>query len=724
MLASCGHSRGGGDQLSRLTDLIARAKAKDSALGDELEREFRALASRRAFGLNFERHRPESVELPGRPIRRGDKVRVLLPRGSTAKGDQRLWRVLRVSNDGGKRTAQVALIDAKESETADVAVDDLVVVAEFRDYIYPGLVSTGKVERGGSKPFHTVINAENFHALEALTFTHRGRIDAIYIDPPYNTGARDWKYNNDYVEGEDLYRHSKWLAMMERRLRVAGELLDPKKSVLIVSIDEKEYLRLGLLIEQAFPHASVQMVSAQVNPANVSRRGGFGRNDEYIFFIMFGDAAPNRVSLSRDWVSAKGRTFKGNARWDLLRRSGTNARREDRPKLFYPIFVEPSIPKVIGCGEPVEVGGPMESPLRPEGAAEVWPIRRDGSLGNWQLGPKALMKHVEQGRVRLGGSQDDGFVVYYLKGGEYKKVLSGEYPVLGYNADGSLDLEETNLDTVSAIPGTQWRVPGHDSTQYGSRLLSKFLPSRAFPFPKALYAVEDCLRFFIDDKPNAVILDFFAGSGTTAHAVMRLNRQDGGRRQCILVTNNEVAADEQRALRGNGLRPGDPEWETWGICDYITKPRIAAAITGKTPEGADIEGDYKFTDEFPIAEGFEENAEFFTLTYETPVAVEHGIAFQRIAPLLWLRAGAEGVRIEELPKEGWAVVDTHGLLVDLDMSARFCDAVEASERARIAYIVTDDDRRFQSVVRSLPGRVEPVRLYESYLSNFRFSIDR
>lgn len=710
--------------MSRLTDLIARAKAKDSALGDELEREFRALASRRAFGLNFERHRPESVELPGRPIRRGDKVRVLLPRGSTAKGDQRLWRVLRVSNDGGKRTAQVALIDAKESETADVAVDDLVVVAEFRDYIYPGLVSTGKVERGGSKPFHTVINAENFHALEALTFTHRGRIDAIYIDPPYNTGARDWKYNNDYVEGEDLYRHSKWLAMMERRLRVAGELLDPKKSVLIVSIDEKEYLRLGLLIEQAFPHASVQMVSAQVNPANVSRRGGFGRNDEYIFFIMFGDAAPNRVSLSRDWVSAKGRTFKGNARWDLLRRSGTNARREDRPKLFYPIFVEPSIPKVIGCGEPVEVGGPMESPLRPEGAAEVWPIRRDGSLGNWQLGPKALMKHVEQGRVRLGGSQDDGFVVYYLKGGEYKKVLSGEYPVLGYNADGSLDLEETNLDTVSAIPGTQWRVPGHDSTQYGSRLLSKFLPSRAFPFPKALYAVEDCLRFFIDDKPNAVILDFFAGSGTTAHAVMRLNRQDGGRRQCILVTNNEVAADEQRALRGNGLRPGDPEWETWGICDYITKPRIAAAITGKTPEGADIEGDYKFTDEFPIAEGFEENAEFFTLTYETPVAVEHGIAFQRIAPLLWLRAGAEGVRIEELPKEGWAVVDTHGLLVDLDMSARFCDAVEASERARIAYIVTDDDRRFQSVVRSLPGRVEPVRLYESYLSNFRFSIDR
>jgi adenine-specific DNA-methyltransferase len=137
--------------VSRLTDLIARAKAKDRALGDELEREFKALASRRAFGLNFERHRPESVELPGRPIRRGDKVRILPPRGSTAKGDARLWKVLRIDEADGKRTAQVSLIDAAEPETADVATDDIVVVAEFRDYIYPGLVSTGKVERGADK---------------------------------------------------------------------------------------------------------------------------------------------------------------------------------------------------------------------------------------------------------------------------------------------------------------------------------------------------------------------------------------------------------------------------------------------------------------------------------------------------------------------------------------------------------------------------------------------
>jgi adenine-specific DNA-methyltransferase len=153
--------------VSRLTDLIAQAKAKDPDLGQELEREFKTLASRRSFGLNFERHRPESVELPGWPVRKGDKVRVLPPRGLTEKGDQRLWRVRSLERENGKRLAQVELMDADEPEHQQAPVEDLVVVAEFQDYIYPGLVSTGKVERGGDKPYHIVINGENFHALEA-----------------------------------------------------------------------------------------------------------------------------------------------------------------------------------------------------------------------------------------------------------------------------------------------------------------------------------------------------------------------------------------------------------------------------------------------------------------------------------------------------------------------------------------------------------------------------
>lgn len=199
--------------MSRLTDLIAEAKAKDPQMGADLEREFRALSSRLPFGLNFERHRPEAVELPQRPVRKGDKVRVLPERDSTVKGDSRLWLVTRIHKRDAGRVAELALLDANEPEALTAAVDDLVVVTEFRDTIYPGLVATGKVERGGDKPYHTVINGENYHVLKALTFTHRGKVDAIYIDPPYNSRAKDWKYNNDYVEKDDLYRHSKWLGV-------------------------------------------------------------------------------------------------------------------------------------------------------------------------------------------------------------------------------------------------------------------------------------------------------------------------------------------------------------------------------------------------------------------------------------------------------------------------------------------------------------------------------
>ncbi len=712
--------------MSRLTDLISQVKANDSELGNELEREFKTLASRRSFGLNFERHLPESVELPGRPVRKGDKVRILPSRGSTVKSDQQLWKVLRLERLGGKRVAQVELISATAPETQQVAIEDLVVVAEFRDYIYPGLVSTGKVEQGGDKPYHTVINGENFHALEALTFTHRGKVDAIYIDPPYNTGAKDWKYNNDYVESEDLYRHSKWLAFMERRLKVAKELLNPADSVLIVTIDEKEYLRLGLLLEQTFPEAAenMQMVSLRINPSGVARGGEFRRSDEYAFFLRLGNQRVEPYVLGEQWLIEQRRKHIHGPEWNKLRRTGTNTARSDRPNLFYPLFIDPDAGVLVDIGGSLPLNESIKGVVAPEGLLAVWPIRADGSEGNWQIGPQAVRAAKAKGYVRLGNRTKTGYAVYYLKTGEQRKVESGYFASSGRRPDGSLILERGEGDELGTVPSTQWVASSHDAATHGSRLLGGILPSRRFPFPKSLYAVEDALRFFVANKSEAIVLDFFTGSGTTAHALMRLNRQDGGRRQCISVTNNEVAADEQKALRKQGLRPGDAEWEKLGICDYITKPRIAAAITGKTPEGKELEGEYKFTDEFPMADGFEENAEFFTLTYETPVAVSHNHAFARISPLLWMRAGSEGRRIEKIPKKGWGVVDTYGLLTDLDQAAAFNKAIEAKSTIRIAYIVTDDERRFQSVARRLPDEVEPVRLYESYLTNFRFSMGR
>lgn len=708
--------------MSRLTDLIAQTKTTDAALGRELEREFKVLASRRSFGLNFERHRPESVELPGRPVRKGDKVRVLPPRGETNKGDQRLWKVRSLSGKGAARLAQVELIGAEETETKEVAVADLVVVAEFRDYIYPGLVSTGKVERGGDKPYHTVINGENFHALEALTFTHRGKIDMIYIDPPYNSGARDWKYNNNYVGDEDIYRHSKWLAMMERRLRVAKELLNPSSSVLIATIDEKEFLRLGLLLEQLFPEAGIQMISSVINPAGAGRTAEFARTDEYIFFCRFGSAkvAPEDRQLENVPVV-----------WDTLRRSSLAGARGRKgkgacgPNQFYPIYVDAKTGWIAEIGDPLPEDVKVEQAPRKKGMVTVLPIRPDGTEMNWGITPDVAKRLLRDGYLRAGKftkTAPQPYVISYLTGGIVRDIQLDKVVVTGRKPDGSI--EAYYPTGKEKMPTTNWNRASHDAQRYGTEIVKDLIGNRNFPYPKSLYAVEECLSFFLTQKTNMVVLDFFSGSGTTAHAVMKLNRRLGKKLQSISITNNEVEAAEQLSLRRKSLRPGDEEWERVGICDFITKPRISAAITGRTPEGVSIEGDYQFTDEFPMAEGFEENAEYFTLTYETPVAVSHNRAFARIAPLLWMRAGSEGRRIDKEPAEGWAVADTYGLLTNLDRAASFCAAIAAQGGIRIAYIVTDDERRFQAITRELPDGVDPVRLYESYLTNFRFAMGR
>lgn len=700
--------------MSRLTDLIAEAKTKDSRLGADLEREFRALSSRLPFGLNFERHRPEAVELPQRPVRKGDKVRVLPERGSTQKGDQRLWQVVAIHGKGTRRVADLHLPDAVASEAKSVPLDDVVVVAEFQDTIYPGLVSTGKVERGADKPYHTVINGENYHALKALTWSHRGKVDAIYIDPPYNTGAKDWKYNNDYVAGDDLYRHSKWLAFMERRLRLARELLNPEDSVLIVTIDEKEYLRLGLLLEQEFPEARIQMVSSVINPKGVPR-DGFARVDEYLFFALFGNATV---------VGGVQNESAGKAvRWRGLTRTGANGVRSKSPGAFYPIFFNDR-GEIAEIGDAVPLGQDTSSVAPREGLTTVWPTPRpDGEDGRWSVVPEKLKALLAMGAAKVGKVKpDEGqFPIFYLTSKQLAAIAAGDLVVKGRSSDGAMQVYYPEDGGRISAPRTVWDKVSHSASEHGSGLLKELIPGRRFPYPKSLYAVEDALRIAVSPKPTAIVLDFFAGSGTTAHAVMRLNKQDGGRRQCISVTNNEVAAAEQADLCAKRLRPGDPDWEQWGICDYITKPRIAAAITGKTPDGDPIKGDYKFADEFPMSDGFAENAEFFTLTYETPVAVSHNVAFARVAPLLWMRAGSRGNRIDTIPVAGWAMADAYGLLTDTDQAAPFLKAVRKVTDLRIAFIVTDDDRRFQAVAHRLPENVEAVRLYESYLTNFAFT---
>ncbi len=702
--------------MSRLTDLIAQLKLKDNQLGLDLEKEIKVLSSRLPFGLNFERHSPELVQLPGKRIRKNDKVQILNERGSLKKINPQIWIVKNIIDH---KMAVLESIGLDETRHNQCSIDDLVCVIQFRDKIYPGLVSTGKVQNGADKPFHTVINGENYHVLKALTFTHRGKVDVVYIDPPYNSGAKDWKYNNDYVEADDIYRHSKWLAMMERRLLIAKELLNPNDSVLIVTIDEKEYLRLGMLLELTFTDAKIQMVSLVINPKGTGRLGDFARTNEFIYFVRFGKC---KVGLKED-ESAIGK----EVAWETMRRRnlasvrGRKGKGACGPNQFYPIFVDETTCSIIGRGDCLPVEKDISEVVAPKGCIAVFPIRKDGTEMNWEYSDKAFDEWFSKGYIRANGFKDEPqkCIIQHLPNKVREGINNGSITIKERLDNGVVVAfyEESSTKSVT----TQWNETSHSAEHGGTGILKAVIPNRIFPFPKSLYAVEDSISLFIKDKKDAVVLDFFSGSGTTAHAVMRLNKQDGGSRQCISVTNNEVSAEEQKQLREQNFRPGDTDWEKWGICEYITKPRIKAAITGLTPDGKPIQGDYKFNDEFPISDGLKENAEFFSLSYESALAVSHNIAFKQIAPLLWMRAGSRGRRIGEIPSRGWDIADTYGLLVNIDLSEDFSKEIKKYPDIHIAYIVTDDERVFQSIAKKLPKHIEPVRLYESYLNNFSFA---
>ncbi len=511
--------------------------------------------------------------------------------------------------------------------------------------------------------------------------------------------------------------------MIERRLELARRLLNPESSVLIVAIDENEVHRLSLLLDDIFPSSKVQMVTALINPAGASIIDQFARVDEHLLFVHIGSARPQRTVAETTPLPSKGASRA--IVWESVQRSGGNSRRQDTKAKFFPIYIDEKRRRIVGCGDHLPAGkSRLAAPDPPNGCVQQWPIKTDGSEACWQLSAPTFLKYLEEGRIRLGRRKaGGGWGVSFLTKGHMRAIDDGELVVKGRDASGALIVESSRERVRTRVGKTMWINGCYSATEHGSTLLRRFIPRRKFPFPKSLYAVEDALRFYVGHKPNALIVDFFAGSGTTAHAVMRLNKQDNGLRKCILVTNNEVSVDEQARLRALGLRPGDPEWEALGICEYLTKPRISAAVTGKTPDGSPIEGDYKFIDEFPMAEGFEENVEFFTMTYHPPRPVAHNRAFEAIAPLLWLRAGSQGRRIQNV-RDDFDVADAYAVLFDLDASREFLIAVGEAKSVRMAFIVTDDDRGFQMVCGELPPGIEAVRLYESYLTNFTLNAGR
>lgn len=589
----------------------------------------------------------------------------------------------------------------------------------------------GDVEASDLQQAHVVINGENLHALKLLEFTHGGKIDAIFIDPPYNTGDKSWKYNNDYVDSSDNYRHSKWLAFMERRLKLAKRLLNPIGSVLIVTIDEKEYLRLGLLLEQIFPEAKgpngkIQMISSVVNGGG-SRSKEFGRVDEYIYFVWLGEMDLTGTIETKD----------EKVHWHALARPNT---RKDTPRKnqFYPIYINKKSGRIEKIGVPLKGKVRRESIPSRKGCVCVLPIRKgDGEELIWNKTPKKLQELLDKKYVSVGKyrpNEKQPYVIKYLQKGIEDKIKTGEIEITSYNSrDGSAIVRYRKPKTVR--PKTNWYYPLHKTSASGTNLLKSFVPGCKFPSPKSLYAVEDCLRLFLKDKPNAVVLDFFAGSGTTCHAVMKLNQRYGGGRQCISVTNNEVGSADEKHLLASGHRPGDPEWDKNGIFELVTMPRIRSAVRGITEDGKKVKGNYRKMDivtpkrgnsrgkwkpvnDFPMSDGLSERVTFFRLTYEDRLNVEQGYAFERIAPLLWLKAGARGRPIDTRPKSGWWLSDTYGIIVDLDSSSMFLDALKKNTSVETVFVVTESDDRFQLFSSELSTNVRSICLWKSYVSNF------
>ena len=296
--------------MALLQDLIKQID--DQTLRQWIMAEVGKLTKQKKFGLVFEEHLPECTPLYDVEIRRDSKVAL--------KTGQVSDIYIVKSIEDGKAVCE----HKSDHEEAEFALDELVAVAEFGEPIYPYLKPIDSVcNAPNSDLWHTLIEADNYHALQLLEYLYAGKVDCIYIDPPYNTGARDWKYNNDYVDGSDAYRHSKWLSFMEKRLKLAKRLLNPKDSVLIVTIDEKEYLHLGCLLEELFPQARIQMVSSVINSAGVTRGDEFSRSNEYLYFIKMGAAAPASLPLNEEWRGHTKSEKKAALVWNQLMRSGT-----------------------------------------------------------------------------------------------------------------------------------------------------------------------------------------------------------------------------------------------------------------------------------------------------------------------------------------------------------------------------------------------------------------
>lgn len=688
--------------MSAIHDLISQVT--DPRLRERLAAEWAKASKEKKFGLVFEDHLPELLPLHKARPRRGDLV---CRRDGSIKD---VWQVQKIKDGvalcmkpGDESDAGSARTTERDASAAQWPVEELLVVRQFGEPIFPSLVPVDSVSNGpADAPWHTLIEADNYHALQLLEYLYAGQVDCIYIDPPYNTGARDWKYNNDYVDGNDAWRHSKWLAFMERRLALAKRLLNPDCSVLVVTIDEKEYLHLGMLLEKMFPDARMQMVTIVINAPGQTRKQQLARVEEYSYFLFFGSAEPPLVT--DDLLNDKPSHNPSTVRWESLLRSGTNSRRVDRPALFYPVYIRPESREMIGAGDSKPLGTPRGDWQVPEGATAVWPLKSDGSEGNWRASPEYLRRLCEKGFVRVGEYRADQGrgTIWYLGKSAIQKIETGEILIAGRDAQGAV-IVTPNPEAAhgrKTVAKTVWNRPSHHAGWHGTNLVGALLPGKSFPFPKSLYSVVDTLRLTVGQKADGLVLDFFAGSGTTLNAVNLLNAIDGGQRRCILVTNNEVSAEEAETLRGRNLQPGEPDWEQLGICRSVTWPRSKYTTLGRRDDGTTLAGEY-FTGKTVQRE---KARSFSQIGFVDPATLDTTAKKKQVVALI------DGLP-QTLVKDPcpYIVSEDHksSVLFDVAQAEAWLEALEGQEHITDIYIVTPIKRVFDQLKADVTERLGP-----------------
>ncbi len=518
-----------------------------------------------------------------------------------------------------------AITIAAGETTKEVSPRDLLVVKRFGDPVYPVLrPATDPVVQNEARPFHTVLSGENFHALQLLLFSYEGQVDCIYIDPPYNTRDKDWKYNNNYVDPADAWHHSKWLSMMEKRLKLARRLLKPD-GVLVVMIDEHELHHLGMLLERLFPEYLRYMVSIVINGRGSTGNRNFASIEEQALFVVpnlgydligpregfvpdFHPSTSDEPStaerilakISRtqpdlldrllsdgvveddeaeEWREAASIHLDGQedfdeddleesdpedvpeeddpaAYWRGAVRTGQGTSfRTQRPNQFYPLFLDPKKPEEILVGKALlerDAAGNLIAPswARVNGMVPIWPMDEDDDERVWCFEPGRMAAEIEKGNIKVGR--------FNPRRNTY-----------------TVNIRRVRRTRQRFRERTIWWEKSYDAGSNGTNILKRLLGSSGlFDFPKSLYAVRDVLATVVGSRPDALILDFFGGSGTALHATLLLNAVDDGRRRCIVVTNNEVADSIAVELNRAGKFRGDDDFEAMGVCHRSAIPRV------------------------------------------------------------------------------------------------------------------------------------------------------